>query len=211
MKKIGFFIDGQFYLRVNNLIKGSHDRNLDLAKIKRSVEMKVVSISGERAAITESHFFAGRSTWNKVKDEKVILSKDRFVDSFLMTSDTLPHFQPLRELTGSRPVEKGVDVDLACTVMESVFKNNLDWVALFTGDSDFTPLLTILKKHGVRTIIVGDEGTYMEGYYKDKVVNVAISKSLIQRAYYTVSVSEMKDSEGISMLSKGSNNYLLTY
>lgn len=210
MTKIGLFIDGHFYMTVNSLIKNTYNSNLDLKKVIRAVEMEITSISGTRSVITESHFFKGRSTWNKVKDEKSILSRDRFIDSFLLTNNIVPHFQPLREIDHNKSIEKGVDVDLACTVMESIFINQLDWVAIFAGDSDFIPLLDMARKRGVRTLLIGDRGSFDDKYNSDTSVDVSMSKTLRERADHVVTLSHLKDMEGQSSLSIASKNYLLS-
>lgn len=210
MTKIGLFIDGHFYMTVNSLIKNTYNSNLDLKKVIRAIEMEVTSISGTRSIITESHFFKGRSTWNKVKDEKSILSRDRFVDSLLLTNNITPHFQPLREIENNRTVEKGVDVDLACTVMESIFLNRLDWVAIFAGDSDFTPLLDMARKRGVRTLLMGDRGSFDDKFNDGMTVDVSMSKTLAERADHVVMLTHLRDVGGHSALSIASENYLLS-
>lgn len=54
---------------------------------------------------------------------------------------------------------KGVDIRLCVDMLGHVHRNNVDTVALFTGDGDYEPLIDEAKRSGKRVVI----GAFSEG------------------------------------------------
>lgn len=61
----------------------------------------------------------------------------------------------LTETRDGRRIEKGVDVDLACQVMEDVMRDKHDIYVIVSADSDFLPLIRRLRQLGKKVKIVG--------------------------------------------------------
>ena len=59
--------------------------------------------------------------------------------------------------------QKGVDVDLACTVMFHAAAGDFDVAVLVTGDGDFAPLAEHLKLMGRRVEVASFEGSLSKG------------------------------------------------
>ncbi|HAL49812.1 TPA: hypothetical protein DDY56_02460 [Candidatus Uhrbacteria bacterium] len=59
------------------------------------------------------------------------------------------------EMRDGRRTEKGVDVDLACQVMEDAMRDKHDFYVIVSADSDFLPLARRLRKLGRQIKIVG--------------------------------------------------------
>lgn len=79
---------------------------------------------------------------------------EKFVTANIVRA--LPLLLPMNEAV-SPPVEKGVDVALALTAYEQAVKKEMEVAVLFTGDSDFVPLIEKLLGEKVRTVVVGLE------------------------------------------------------
>ncbi|MBU1197593.1 TIGR00288 family NYN domain-containing protein [Candidatus Micrarchaeota archaeon] len=71
-------------------------------------------------------------------------------------------------------VPSDVDVALAVHATESVFNPNIEVIVVVSRDSDYKPLLTIAKKHGKETIVVGTEPDFSSALKNtaDLVINM---------------------------------------
>lgn len=55
---------------------------------------------------------------------------------------------------------KGVDIQIAIDILSHTYKNNLDFVFLFTGDADYIPIVEEVYSSGKRVII----GSFSDGF-----------------------------------------------
>lgn len=70
---------------------------------------------------------------------------------------TKPTKEFVNPLTGIRKVKGNMDIELAVDVME--LSAHIDHAILFTGDGDFTHLVRVLQRHGVRVTVVSTIAT----------------------------------------------------
>ena len=148
--RIGIYIDGSFFLKMNNHIKNIAKSNdhIDVLKFAAFVEEEIsntFAVDLKKCSIVGGHFFRGRYV-DPTKEQDDFY---HMLDSHLYSAGITPHYIPIY---GDR--EKGVDTELALTALEeaAMFKM-YDVIALVAGDEDFVPLVRKIAKHGVQTVL----------------------------------------------------------
>ncbi len=94
----------------------------------------------------------GCESLGDVKIGKVFLNQyasDKLVEAVISQG-----FEPEVGVAGEEKEEKDVDVYMAVEVMESVYNEKIDIIALATRDTDFLPVIQKAKEHNKDTAIV---------------------------------------------------------
>ena len=157
--RIGVFYDGHFYSDMSHWYKykGPFRKRLSLKAIPQYLRMRVANLEDARLVdclVTEQHCFRGRpriTNFNVDEEQALKIAKNQMFDDVLLNEGITIH----NHLNTSRGKEKGVDVNLAVTAMESALKGELDVAIFITGDADFVPLLRKLHQQGVTTVVGG--------------------------------------------------------
>lgn len=190
LRRIAVFYDGTFFGRVNNFFKHKHPRGsfLDMDGLHEYIRHQVAGLEANGninlCQIVEAHFFRGRFSLKSVQatpNPAKQLEIDRYQDQILMRSGVVAHYQPMNE-TVSPPEEKGIDVWLALEAYDLAVHKRFDVLVLFSGDSDFVPLVRKVNGLGIRVLIVG------VGFDVDD--GAKTSQRLINEASYTVMLSD---------------------
>ncbi|QGA80274.1 TIGR00288 family NYN domain-containing protein [Candidatus Nanohalobium constans] len=107
-----------------------------------------------------------------IKVGKVFLNQ--YASDGLIEAIVSQGFEAELGLGGEKAKESDVDVYMAVSAMESVFKNEIDTVVLVTRDTDFLPVIQKAKEHGKDTVIIGMEPGFSTALKNaaDKVVTL---------------------------------------
>lgn len=187
--RIGLFIDGSYFGITSNYYLHNHPRGarLSIEGLQAFVRRQVAREEGvdeQRAHITESHYFRGRSRADEINDLQT-LYRERIFDDVLISHNVEPHFLPT--LHGQ---EKGVDVWLALEAYEKAAQKNLDVVVLVAGDSDFIPLVRKLQSIGARVMVLGWTFDYL---HNGDLHGTRASGLLLAEANYPLAMAELID------------------
>ncbi len=104
---------------------------------------------------------------------------DRSYDHDLLNAGVEPKYLPISDTLG----EKGVDVALAVDALQAGLNDKVDVVVIFSGDSDFVPLVRALNKQGIRVV-----AAYFE--FTDNTVRKSfINERLFKSCNYRVDIA----------------------
>lgn len=188
---IAVIYDGSFFWRISNYYRFTHDRqsHLNINALHNYLRHHVAALETDGITplcqIAEAHFFRGRFSLKAVqatRDPFKQLETDRFQDQVLMWAGVIAHYQPMNELV-SPPEERGVDISLALETYDLAIHKGFDVVVLFSGASDFAPLVRKLQSQGIRVLIPAFD---LPNYAKT-------SQRLLEEAAYTLPFSELID------------------
>lgn len=152
---IGLFIDGGYYVKVNEGLRHLYGANLCLSELLLFIREQVAQDNGlsiNQCQIPDAHFFRGRFKADDAQDKNLLYSEREFEDS-LIENDIQFHYKHLREIDG-RIVEKGIDVWFALEALGRSFVNQFDYVVLITGDADHEMLIRKLKALKIKVILL---------------------------------------------------------
>jgi uncharacterized LabA/DUF88 family protein len=192
LKRIAVFYDGSFFQRVNAYYRGEHPRRqpFDMGGLHEFIRHRVARFeTGQNVSlcqIVEAHYFRGRFTVGASKAHGN-LETDRLQDQILMFAGIVTHYYPMDE-TKTPPQEKGIDVWLALEAYDLAVHKRFDVLVLFSGDTDFVPLVRKINGLGTRVMILGVDISSNQNSAKT-------SRRLIDEASYTVMLNEEIDSK----------------
>ena len=187
VRRIAIFYDGTFFWRISNYFRYKHPRAsfINIDGLHTYIRHKVAALetgnNSNLCQIVESHFFRGRFSLKSVQTMQNPLKQleaDRYQDQLLMRSGVVAHYHPMNE-AANPPEEKGIDVWLALEAYDLAVHKQFDVLVLFSGDSDFVPLVRKINGLGTRVMIVGadlDDGA-------------RTSQRLMDEASYTLMLS----------------------
>ena len=103
----------------------------------------------------------------------------------------------------SKTNKNGTDIKMTVDIMKILCQNNtIDYVALATSDSDFTPLVTEIKSQGIQVIGFSE----VEKENKNRVLRKACSE-FIELGHTNIEVSELlENSKLINQIKHSINN-----
>lgn len=188
---IAVIYDGSFFWRISNYYRFSHDRqsHLNISALHNYLRHQIAALETDgrvaQCQIAEAHFFRGRFSLKAVqntRDPLKQLETDRFQDQVLMWAGVVAHYQPMNEAV-SPPEEKGVDINLALETYDLAIHKQFDVVVLFSGASDFAPLVRKLQSKGVRVLVPSFD---LPNYAKT-------SQRLVEEAAYHLPFSDLID------------------
>ena len=151
-RSIGVFIDGGYYAKINEGLKGSVEVNLKA--LLSFIPAKLAELEGvdrRRLYVTESHYYRGRYRVADANDRNLLYSEREFEDK-LIENDVIFHYKHLRTNPRGGVIEKGIDTWFALDTYEMTLFRNFDYVVLISGDADHEMLarkLKALKTHVV--------------------------------------------------------------
>jgi uncharacterized LabA/DUF88 family protein len=151
-RSIGVFIDGGYYAKINEGLKGSAEVNLKA--LLSFIPAKLAELEGvdrSRLYVTESHYYRGRYRVTDASDRNLLYSEREFEDK-LIENDVIFHYKHLRTNPRGGVIEKGIDTWFALDTYEMTLFRNFDYVVLISGDADHEMLarkLKALKTHVV--------------------------------------------------------------
>ncbi|NQW30622.1 MAG: NYN domain-containing protein [Ignavibacteria bacterium] len=157
-RKIGVFIDGNFFIQVNSFYAFHHKcRNRINVRglfdfIERTISEKE-NTPLERTKIVESHFFRMRVSANEAQNRGNLLYYDRVLEDVLSWQAITTHFLPMKFGTNKNEV-KPIDVAIALEAYEQATLKELDVVVLIASDVTFTPLVRKLNTLGARVMLL---------------------------------------------------------
>ena len=153
-KSIGVFIDGGYYAKINEGLKGMGEVNLKA--LLNFIPKKISELEGidkKRLYITESHYYRGRYRVSEANDKKLLYSERKFED-MLIENDVRFHYKHLRTDPQGGVIEKGVDTWYALDTYELTLIRKFDYVVLISGDADHEMLAKKLKALKTHVILL---------------------------------------------------------
>jgi uncharacterized LabA/DUF88 family protein/cold shock CspA family protein len=192
--RVGVFYDGSFFSKVSDFYKYHDSRRARICIAGfHDVLRKAISdgdgVPAEECELVEKHYFRGRFATAGSTDVQRLIGQRRFED-VLVAEGVQIHNLPM-SVAGK---EKGVDIQLALKVCESVDRGRLDVVALVSGDGDFAPLILRLKQAGARVLV-----PFWDLHYKDRAgqpQTTATSRKLLEEATYGLMMSSFDEKRG---------------
>ncbi|MDO4736005.1 MAG: NYN domain-containing protein [Bacteroidia bacterium] len=157
---IGVFIDGGYYAKMEEGLRKSSGKGIDLSKLLeyiRQVIAKENNIECSESQITECHYFRGRYRAHDANSKQLLYSERKFEDT-LIENDVIFHYKHLREIDGNI-IEKGIDVWFALEAYELATIRKFDYVVLITGDADHEMLVKKLKALKTNVILLTGDFT----------------------------------------------------
>lgn len=151
-RSIGVFIDGGYYAKINEGLKGQAEVNLKA--LLSFIPAKLAEMEGvarNRMYITECHYYRGRYRVTDASDRNLLYSEREFED-MLIENDVIFHYKHLRTNPRGGVIEKGIDTWFALDTYEMTLFREFDYVVLISGDADHEMLarkLKALKTHVV--------------------------------------------------------------
>lgn len=157
-RKIGVFIDGNFFIQVNSYYAFHHQsRNrINVRGLFDFIEKTISEKEGaplERTKIVDSHFFRMRVSANEAQNRGNLLYYDRVLEDVLSWQAITTHFLPMKFGSNKNEV-KPIDVHIALEAYEQAILKKLDVVVLIASDVTFTPLIRKLNAMGVRVMLL---------------------------------------------------------
>lgn len=151
-RSIGVFIDGGYYAKINEGLKGQAEVNLKaLLSFIPAKLAEMESAGRNRMYITECHYYRGRYRVTDASDRNLLYSEREFED-MLIENDVIFHYKHLRTNPRGGVIEKGIDTWFALDTYEMTLFREFDYVVLISGDADHEMLarkLKALKTHVV--------------------------------------------------------------
>jgi uncharacterized LabA/DUF88 family protein len=173
IKRLGLFIDGTFFLKVNSYYRYHHERKSTinfkgLADFLREEVSNLENTDKRFCQIIDTHWFRGRYSTSQLEkkypDESYRLTQmtnERRIDDIFMYEGISTHNYPL--LVDSRTgeaEEKGIDVWFSLETFDISVRKKLDVVIIIAGDTDYVPLIRKLNAHGCRVMVLGWDFSY---------------------------------------------------
>jgi len=113
----------------------------------------IESIIDELASYGEVHIRKAYGNW---KNESLKGWHDKLFDFSLEAIHQLPYSKPKSSMDSK--LKNATDIKMTVDIMKILCQNeNIDYVALATSDSDFTPLVIEIKSQGIQVIGFGEE------------------------------------------------------
>ena len=153
-KSIGVFIDGGYYVKINEGFGGTRKVNLKgLLSFITGRIAKDENIERKHLYITECHYYRGRYRAEEARQKNLLLDERKFED-MLIENDVIFHYKHLRTAPGGGVIEKGVDTWFALDTYEMTLFREFDFVVLISGDADHEMLARKLKALKTHVILL---------------------------------------------------------
>jgi len=208
IKKIGLFIDGTFFLKVNSYYRYHHERKSTinfngLAEFLRDEISKLENSEKRFCQMVETHWFRGRYSTSQLEkkypDESYRLTQmtnERRIDDIFMYEGITTHSYPL--LVDSRTgdaEEKGIDVWFSLETYEITLLKKLDVVVVIAGDTDYVPLIKKINSHGSRVMVLGWDFSYesTSSAGRSYKVTTRTSQALLDECVYPLMMDKRID------------------
>lgn len=182
--RIAVFYDGNYLLHCSNYYNYIHPMHKRISigglhKFLCGTIQQKFDIKSNNLTVSQSHYFRGRLGAADAFARGNQLYNDRVFDDILMAEGVHTHYMPLRGV-GTRREESGTTVALALTVQYLVIEQQVDIAVLVIADTDYVPLMRMLRTMGVPSVIVGwefeyvnDEGMRMTTRTSAELLNLA--------------------------------------
>ncbi|MFK8163184.1 MAG: NYN domain-containing protein [Lewinella sp.] len=195
LTKIGVFYDGNYFLHVSNYYNYDHPRRarLSIAGLHRFIEARMGQDEGRpgMAKIVDSHYFRGRLNATEAQQRGSVLYYDRVFDDILMSSGVTTHYSPLRNGSGGRKGEKGIDVWFALEAYESAMLRQLDVVVLIASDGDYVPLVRKLHALGTKVVVLAWDFEFTTDNGSQMITRT--SQDLLEEASHPIMMNRIID------------------
>jgi uncharacterized LabA/DUF88 family protein len=208
IKKIAFFIDGTFFLKINSYFRYHHERKSTISfgglwEFVRDEFSKLESLDKRYCQVVDSHWFRGRYSTNQLERKytenmhlRAYITNERKLDDMFMYSNMIPHYYPLLvdSLTGEA-LEDGIKVKFALEAYDLTVQNHYDVVVLIAGDSAYVPLIRKLNSMGTRVMVLGWDFSYSSTTSggKDYTMTTRTSQALIDECTYPIMMDNRID------------------
>ena len=146
LTSIGLFIDGGYYLKINEGLGKTGGGKVNLYNLIGYVQLAIANRFGldkSSCKVTESHFFIGRFRADDTTDDELL--EDREFEDRLIYNDVVFHYKHIGILANQQHKEKGIDVWFALETYELSLFRDFDFVVLITGDADHEMLARKIK------------------------------------------------------------------
>lgn len=190
LTRIGIFYDGNFFSKVSNYYRHTHERKARIAigGLHEFICHEVARHEGEdarRCKIVDAHYFRGRLS-AATAEERGTLAGERAFDDVLMREGVVTHYSPLSP-TG----EKGIDVWLALEAFELSLLKRFDVIVLVACDGDYVPLVRKLHTLGARVLGLAWGFEWVDAMGERRVTRT--SQALLDEVTYPVTMHQVID------------------
>ena len=169
-----FFIDGNFAFHIHKYLVEKFGQRINWKAFLTYLQSKVSEIAkangdniSSKSVRISAKYFVGTATYSNEREREV------FYSSLDHAGIVKKAFQ-LRTDSELGVKEEGVDVSLAVEAISDYFevrdKDRYSYFILFSGDSDFVPLIEKLKSFAIKPILV-----YMDFDYNGKVTKAGVN------------------------------------
>ncbi len=210
IKRIGLFIDGTFFLKINSYYRYHHERKSTinfkgLSKFVCEEFAKKEDTDSRYCQVTDIHWFRGRYSTSQLEkkypDENFRLtqmSNERRIDDIFMYENIISHNYPLLvdPRTGEAE-EKGINVAMSLETYEVARLKNFDVVVIIAGDSDYLPLVKKIQDSlGVPVMVLAWDFSYESTSNAGKAYKATTrtSQALIEESVYPILMDHYIDS-----------------
>lgn len=173
INKIGVFLDGTFFLKINSYYRYHHNRKSTLnfkglMNLIRSEVSKLEETDFIYTQISEAHWFRGRYSTNQLEKKFADnaqrftqITNERRIDDIFMYENIQQHNYPLYIDSKTGDVEeKGVDTWLSLEAFDITLRNDFDTVVLIAGDANFVPLIKKIISRGKKVMVLAWDLSY---------------------------------------------------
>lgn len=146
INSIGLFIDGGYYMKINEGLAKIGAGKVNLYNLIGYVQLAIAKrfdLDPTSCYVTESHFYQGRFRADDTTDAE--LYDDRDFEDRLIYNDVVFHYKHIGVLADGGHREKGIDVWYALETYELAMFRDFDFVVLITGDADHEMLARKIK------------------------------------------------------------------
>lgn len=159
-KRAALFIDGIFFTKINEFIKGDNEnKNVVIKSFISMVVSELEKIESIKLELKQIDFFKGKFSINQLEklysnDQNKIaqhLYKERRLEDILAQNNIAVHNQHAIIRRTGELVEKGIDVSITIEALQTF---DIDYFILISGDQDFIPLIKFLKRKGIKTATI---------------------------------------------------------
>lgn len=211
--KVGIFIDGTFFLKINSYYRYHHARKstLNFKGLFDFILYKIAEFEGiekRYVRICESHWFRGRYSTNQLEkkyadaDYRLTqMNNERRIDDIFMYEGLIPHNYPL--LVDNKTCdaeEKGIDVWLSLETFDIARRSNLETVVVIAGDSCYVPLVKKLISIDCKVAVLGWDFSYevKTNTGQKYSVTTRTSQSLLEECIYPIMMDDIINSNSAS-------------
>lgn len=213
INKVGIFIDGTFFLKINSYYRYHHSRKstLNFKGLFDFIAHKIAEFEGVEkryVRICELHWFRGRYSTNQLEkkytdvDYRLTqMNNERRIDDIFMYEGLIPHNYPL--LVDSKTCdaeEKGIDIWLSLETFDIARRSNLETVVIIAGDSCYVPLIKKLISIDCKVAVLGWDFSYEVKLNTGQKYSVTTrtSQSLLEECIYPILMDDIINNNSAS-------------
>lgn len=206
INKVGIFIDGTFFLKINSYYRYHHERKstLNFKGLFDFILYKIAEFEGiekRYVRICESHWFRGRYSTNQLEkkytdaDYRLTqMNNERRIDDIFMYEGLIPHNYPLLvDSKTSDAEEKGIDIWLSLETFDIARRSNLETAVVIAGDSSYVPLIKKLISIDCKVVVLGWDFSYDIKINTGQKYSVTTrtSQSLLEECIYPIMMDDI--------------------